>query len=369
MRPRRHNLPMNLYRTEDKTSGKVYYAYRDPRSGKRHGLGSDKEQAIADTMALNSAIYASIATTRLSTIVENKPSSPTFGRVLSRHLELCEKKRKLAANTLKNKASTGRAWEKALGAGTHLSEIKVRQLVEVLDSYEDRPRMALAMRSAAVDIWKDAVEEGWAEDNLAAKTRAPTVVVNRSRLTLPDFMLIYEQALKLDAWISRAMELALLTSQRREDIAALEFRRGKDSTAWIDDRLYVIQGKTKNKVSIPLDTCIAGFTLSSTIKACRDNIVSRWLVHHTRPRALSKPGDQVWIDTISKGFARARDLAGIKGENGKTPPSFHEIRSLSIRLYTASQGPEYAQAIAGHKDATTTAIYRDVRGDEWVKVG
>lgn len=182
-------------------------------------------------------------------------------------------------------------------------------------------------------------------------------------------MLIYEQALKLDAWISRAMELALLTSQRREDIAALEFRRGKDSTAWIDDRLYVIQGKTKNKVSIPLDTCIAGFSLSSTVKACRDNIVSRWLVHHTRPRSLSKPGDQVWVDTISKGFARARDLAGIKGENGKTPPSFHEIRSLSIRLYTESQGGDYAQAIAGHKDAATTAIYRDVRGDEWVKVG
>lgn len=369
MRPRKHNLPMNLYRTVDQSSGKVYYAYRDPRTDKRHGLGSNKEQAIADTLALNAAIYSSIATSRFTTIIENKPSSPTFGRVLSRHLELCEKKRKLAPNTLRNKRSTSRAWEQALGASTFISDITVRQLVEALDTYEDRPRMALAMRSAAIDIWKDAVEEGWADDNLAAKTRAPTVVVNRSRLTLADFMLIHEQALKLDAWIPRAMELALLTSQRREDIAALEFRCGKESTAWVDDRLYVIQGKTKNKVSIPLDTSVAGFTLSSTIKACRDNIVSRWLVHHIRPRTLSKPGDQVWIDTISKGFARARDLAGIKGENGKTPPSFHEIRSLSIRLYTESQGGDYAQAIAGHKDSSTTAIYRDVRGDEWVKVG
>ncbi|MDD2701057.1 MAG: phage integrase Arm DNA-binding domain-containing protein [Sideroxydans sp.] len=369
MRPRRHNLPMNLYRSEDKSSGKIYYAYRDPRTGKRHGLGLDREQAIADTMALNSAIYSSIATARISSIVENKPSSPTFGRVLSRHLELCEKKRKLAANTLKNKASTGRAWEKALGPGTHLSEITVRKLVEVLDSYEDRPRMALAMRSAAVDIWKDAVEEGWADDNLAAKTRAPTVTVKRSRLTLEDFLLIHAKALTLDAWIPRAMELALLSSQRREDIAAIEFRRGKDTTAWVDDRLYVIQGKTGNKVSIPLDTSIAGFNLSTTIKACRDNVVSRWLVHHIRPRTLSKPGDQVWIDTITKGFARARDLAGVKGENGKMPPTFHEIRSLSIRLYTESRGADFAQAIAGHKDAATTAIYRDVRGDEWVKVG
>ncbi len=320
-------------------------------------------------MALNSAIYTSIASTRVSAIVTNKTSSPSFGQVISRHLELCEKKRKLADNTLRNKASTSRAWEKSLGSNKRLADITVRDLVEVLDSYEDRPRMALAMRSAAVDIWKDAVEEGWAVDNLAAKTRAPTVEVKRSRLTLNDFLLIHQKALSLDSWIARAIELALLTSQRREDIANMEFRRGKDSTAWVDDRLYVIQKKTGNKVSIPLDTSIAGFTLSTTVKACRDSVVSRWLVHHIRPRTLSKPGDQVWIDTITKGFARARDLAGVKGEPGKNPPTFHEIRSLSIRLYTQSHGPEYAQAIAGHKDASTTAIYRDLRGDEWVKVG
>ena len=32
-------------------------------------------------------------------------------------------------------------------------------------------------------------------------------------------------------------------------------------------------------------------------------------------------------------------------------------------------GPDFAQAIAGHKDAKTTEIYRDTRGGEWVKVG
>ncbi|MDP1594291.1 MAG: tyrosine-type recombinase/integrase [Gallionella sp.] len=92
------------------------------------------------------------------------------------------------------------------------------------------------------------------------------------------------------------------------------------------------------------------------------------MIHHQRPRTLSKPGDQVWVDTISKRFSAARDLAGVKGEEGKTPPTFHEIRSLSIRLYTEAYGAEFAQAIAGHKDAAMTAIYRDVRGSEWVQV-
>lgn len=360
---------MNLYQTIDAKTARVYYTYRNPRTQKRHGLGTDKDLAIADALALNAAIYTALASQRISHIVANLPTSPTLGRVLSRHLELCETKRKLAKNTLRTKLSTARAWETALGASTLLNSIKVRDLVDVLDSYQDRPRMALAMRSAAVDIWKDAVEEGWANDNLAAKTRAPTVIVNRSRLTLDDFMRIHSEALKLDAWIPRTMELAILTAQRREDIAAFEFKRDKTSSAWLDDRLYVIQGKTNNKVSIPFDTCNAGFKLIDTLDACRDGIPSRWLIHHQRPRTLSRPGDQVWMDTITRRFAEARDKAGVVGERGKTPPSFHEIRSLAIRLYSESRTPEYAQAIAGHKDASTTAIYRDVRGDEWVKVG
>lgn len=33
-----------------------------------------------------------------------------------------------------------------------------------------------------------------------------------------------------------------------------------------------------------------------------------------------------------------------------------------------TDGPEFAQAIAGHKDASMTAVYREVRGAEWVQV-
>lgn len=49
-----------------------------------------------------------------------------------------------------------------------------------------------------------------------------------------------------------------------------------------------------------------------------------------------------------------------------TPPTFHDLRSLALRLYH-DQGVN-AQALAGHKSADMTSVYRDVRGDEWVKV-
>ena len=50
----------------------------------------------------------------------------------------------------------------------------------------------------------------------------------------------------------------------------------------------------------------------------------------------------------------------------KTPPTFHEIRSLAIRLYS-EQGVN-AQLLAGHSDPGTTAIYLNARGHDYVKV-
>jgi integrase len=214
------------------------------------------------------------------------------------------------------------------------------------------------------------MQEGWVTDNIPEKTRSNSVEVVRSRLTLDDFNRIHAVALTFkNKWLARAMELALVTAQRREDIAQVEFRQYKDSTSWIEnDALCVIQQKTKNQIRIPLNIGVNGITIASVTKSCRDNILSRWLIHHSQNANNAKPGDPVWIDTISRRFAEARDMAGIKGEEGKMPPSFHEIRSLSIRLYAAQFGGDFAQTIAGHKDASMTAVYRDVRGAEWVQV-
>lgn len=368
-RSRAHQgLPDNLYRKLDKRTGRTYYSYRDPRSGKFHGLGTDHEAAFKDAKALNAAIYASIRTARIEALTAAKPSTPAMRQVILHHLAQCEK-RKLASLTLRGKRHTGNAWLKLLGADTPIGDITVLKLAQALKLYEDRPRMRQALRSAAIDIWKDAMAEGWAQDNLPEKTRADAVEVKRSRLTLEAFLATYEAAAKLDPWIQRSMELALVSCQRREDVYSMEFREAPGSSAWIDgDALCVIQSKTGTKLRIPLAVEINGWRLGDVVRKCRDSVVSRWLVHHQKRRTKSQPGDQVWIDTITKGFARARDLAGVTGEPGKTPPSFHEIRSLAIRLYTERYGADFAQAIAGHKDAETTAIYRDVRGSEWIQI-
>ncbi|MCP0941511.1 integrase, partial [Klebsiella pneumoniae] len=49
-----------------------------------------------------------------------------------------------------------------------------------------------------------------------------------------------------------------------------------------------------------------------------------------------------------------------------TPPSFHEQRSLSERLYR-EQGID-TQILLGHTSKTMTDRYNDSRGKEWKKL-
>ena len=327
MPPRRQpgsrDLPDNLYASTDARSGAAYYRYRHPGTGKFHGMGSDKAAAIQDAKALNAAILAGLASRKMEAIATETGAGERFSRVLAFHEDRNEglqQRGRLAANTVKTKTSIARVLRAEFGART-IDAITVRDLAMLLNRYteEGKDRMAQAIRSEAIEVWKTAIAEGWATDNLAAKTRTIDAEVKRARLTLDSFQAIYAAAQELDPWVARSIELGILTAQRREDIACMEFRHRKDASGWIaDGTLWVIQQKTGNRVAIPLDLRLqaVGLTLSEVVARCRDPIVSRWLVHHQRRRTKSKPGDQVWIDTITKNFAKARDLAASRS---KTP--------------------------------------------------
>lgn len=370
-------LPDNLYRKSDKRTGKDYYSYKDIRDGSWHGLGSDKEAAINDALALNAAIYATIRSQKLLAIQTQATDGATLNRAFLHHMKVCED-RKLAYNTIATRKSQAGAIIAGIGKDRDIRSITVGDAALLIKKYEaqGKDRTARAIRTAGMEMWKDAIAEGWCETNIWQTTRNPSVEVKRSRLLLDAFWEIHKYAntLTKEPWIARSMELALVSVQRREDIALAEFKASAKPIMWVDGgMLRVIPQKTEKKsntrLEIPLDVTIQGLTLGQVVASCRaDNVVSRYLVHHTAPHAFSKPGDPVWKDTISRGFQRCRDVVGIVGENGKNPPTFHEIRSLAIREYTKAYGPEVAQAMAGHKEAATTDIYRDIRGAEWARV-
>lgn len=377
-RPGSRDLPDNLYASADPRNGVTYYRYRDPRTGKYHGMGTDKIAAVADALALNAVILASMAQSRIAAITAPVPDSPKLSAVILRHLELCETRHargKLATNTLKAKHSNCNAIRRALGHKP-IREITVLDAAELINSYvmRGKERAAQSVRSEGIEIFKTAIAEGIAIDNPFAKTRAVDAEVHRARLVIDSFRAVHAASRQLEPCYTRMIELAAVTAQRREDLASMEFKKHPDATAWVESgALWVIQHKTGNRVCIPLSLRLEalGLELGEVIAAARDNVLSRYVLHHTINVGNCRPGDRVHINTMSKAFARSRDIVvaqdGIFWDPNKTPPTLHEIRSLSERLYSAQGGID-TQALLGHRDPRTTSIYKDNRGSEWVRV-
>ena len=163
-------------------------------------------------------------------------------------------------------------------------------------------------------------------------------------------------------WARDAYALALVSAQRLEDVAGAEFAAFKKG-GWC-----LVQSSEKatepHQVFIPNEIKLEAFgmSLGDVVKQCRG--FSRYLIHHRETRGGTRAGDPVWKATISRRFTTTLATLGLDWGD-KRPPTFHEIRSLSERLY-ADQGGVATQHLLGHNDAATTALYHNSRGSEWV---
>lgn len=72
-------------------------------------------------------------------------------------------------------------------------------------------------------------------------------MVKREWLELAQYLPTREAASAMPAWFSLAMDLALVSGQRREDLTQMRFDH------IVAGRLQVEQGKTGAMISLPLD--------------------------------------------------------------------------------------------------------------------
>ncbi len=371
-RKRTHNIKIpNLYRKLDKRNGKTYYQYRDPRFGTFHSLGSDGPRAHAVATELNTLINRQMAE-QYSHLLDTNPTAQKVRGISVKawcdKYNLTQQERlkdgDLSANTVKTRRSCIKVLRERCGS-LPLSQIDVKPLAAILDEYKDagKKRMAQSLRSVWIDLFKEAQHAGEvpAGYNPALATKQPRVKVQRARLTLESWQqMLAEAEQSAPAWTANAMLLAVVTGQRREDIRNMQF------TDIYDGYLHVVQGKTGTRLALPLGLrCAAlGVSLADVVARCRSSgVVSRWLIHQTRRAPKVKPGDPVHINLLTREFSNTRDRAGLNW-NDSTPPTFHEQRSLSERLYR-EQGVD-TQTLLGHKDQRTTDKYHDNRGHEWL---
>lgn len=344
----RSNWPKHLY------VSRGYYTYRHPVTGKGYGLGRDIDYAIQQATEANQAIEA-------QSLLRKIEGRKTLGEAIAIY------ETQVAASDLKIR--TRYSIKSSLKAIKALSDLELGTRYEdapaisgrcyaLLKTYVDagKLRMAKQVRTTLIDLFSCVIARGWLAVNPCKHLKLPPAKVRRQRLTMDDFRAIHAHSPR---WLQHAMNLALVTLQRRGEVAYMRFRDVSDGF------LHVTQQKTGVRLRIPLKLEIEGIRLEDEIRSCRD-MVTPHMVHHAHTHGKAVAGGSVHPQTIAAEFARARAKAGIKTQPGKTPPTFHEIRSLGIRLYKA-RGYD-PQNLAGHKQATTTEIYSDNRGAEWVTV-
>jgi len=352
-RPRKRKnvgLPQNLY--DSKKGNSVTYRYRHPVTKKIHGMGSDKIKAIQAAKQLNSLLMPQID------LVSNVLNVVTVAQHIEWFFEEIVPKREYAKNTLA--IWDGKCNKISEVLGDHpVESVSVKDISDLMATMTARP--AQQLRQCAIDLFKTAAGRGLVETNPAELTNKPLNKKNRKRLTSDQYRAIFEASPR---WLQNAMQIALITLQRRGDVSRMRFDGIKEGY------LYVIQEKTQKYDTGYLKISV-GDDLKKVISNCRGDIVSPYLVHRKHEKRIERKNCDHWTqvnpEMISREFKEVRDSLEIfKDMDMKTRPTFHEIRALGIKEYKDVDFDP--QELAGHSSEKMTKNY-DSGHDEirWIE--
>lgn len=374
-RPRTHKIKIpNLYAKLDKRTTKTYYQYKDSRTGKFHGLGTDKARAEIVATELNSRISAQLVD-QYSYLLDTNPTKTklkglTVGTFCKTYLGIQKKRldeNEIVIHTYKAKNDSIKILNERCKT-INLKELDTKTLASILDEYKDqgKARKAQVLRSNWIDLFKEAQHLGEVDSgfNPALSTKPVKVIVKRERLIADHWVRIFNIVKEIaPEYATNSMLIAMTTGLRREDICALKFKDIKDGY------LHVATSKSrrKTKLAFPMDLKneLVGMSLGEIISKCRSTgVVSKYIIHQSDLVKNAKLGEYVNVDSLTRWFTDSRNKTGLKWKG--MPPTFHEQRSLAERILKR-QGVD-TQSLLGHKNSKTTDIYDDNRGAEYIYI-
>jgi hypothetical protein len=368
---RKRGFPDNLYER------KGYYSYRNPITGEEFGIGRDKAAAFQEAQEANIYLAGLQDKPRLIDRLQGQ-SDNSWGAWLTEYEKIIglvesnehEPTKEFAPNTLKTYRSRMKkirtVWAEHMGLP--IKRIDTRIIADGIKKIRTAmPRMTQSVRSQLLESFDKAIAAGWIEINPVTVTDEIEVKVKRARLTWDLFKTVYEDM--PPGRLKNACALALVSGQARETIVAGQFAQAKPLElpgqqpveCW-----QITRGKTGAKIAIPLDLRldVFGMSLRDVIRQCRTTgIASKYLVHNTERRRGMRVGGPYEINRLTKDFTAA--ILALNIDWGKkSPPTFHELRSLSKRLYELQGGVDTLDLL-GHADDKTGQIYADPRDAEY----
>ena len=356
------SLPPNLY--FDKSQ--LIFRYRRPDTGKSTLFGKDRSKAIAAAKKLNSLLM---------------PGEDLVARVLTEGKTLTQyiderfmpvhlPERRIAEETMKGYKNQINNIKVGLG-DQPLYGISIKMVSDFLGKISGA-RQSNKYRNLLAMILNYAKGEGYIDSNPAEDTLVRNHQKKRKRLKYEEFQEIHKLAGKQEMiWMQNAMDLGLITLQRREEIVHAKF--SDILTETIDGKtielLPVIQKKTKKHGDSAYIKIILNGDLKRLIDKCRNsNVLSPFIIHHSHSvRRKSKSREhhtQILPDFLTREFSRLRDETGLFNHLEKDErPTFHEVRSLAIKLHE-DRGYD-AQALAGHTNRQMTDAYKKGHEINW----
>lgn len=142
------------------------------------------------------------------------------------------------------------------------------------------------------------------------------------------------------SFVQDAMDIAYLTGQRPSDILKMSWDDIQDNA------LVVEQAKTGNIVRIAIVGQLK--TVLATIR--KRTVVARTII--------SNNGKPVSLAILQRSFKAARDQAEAEANLYGTKFKPFQFRDIRAKAATDSDTQTAAQKLLGHKDITTTTIYR-----------
>jgi integrase len=337
------SLPQNLYFDSRRST----YRYRRPTDGKWFQFGADRIKAIDAAKQLNLEFMR--GADLIGTVMGS--TSESFIGFLDTYERDVLPPRELAKGTLGLYAVHFRRFRKQF-EGKAVDQITIRMIAEMLDVLT--PRTANQCRALLIDIFNHAAAKGLCPDNPAASTINRIEKKQRKRHTIEGLKAIRE---KSPPWLQNAIDLALITAQRRTDILNMRFDGVREGY------LYVVQQKTAKASDAAWIRFKVTEELQAVISRCRDDIVSPYLVHRRPDRKIQKQAQtkdhwtQVEERYLTRAFKEAREAADCyKGWKEEEMPGFHEVRALSLHLY--QKAGKNGQKIAGHASESMTKNYQ-----------
>ncbi len=344
-RPRKKgkkDLPLNLYEFNG------YFSYRHPDNGKYIGLGKNKEESII------AAQEANILLIKNGNLVNKiTGTDKSFSEFLDCFLEEKLPERGLKDKTIQDYKNKIAVIKKESFAKKAPHEIEVSDVSDFLK--KSPPTQSNRYRSLLVLAFRYAIAEGLTKENPADVTMPRMEEVKRKRLTIEGYNAIWNYANEV---LRNAMDLALQTIQRREDIADAKFSDIKDGFLWVQQK----------KTGMPIKIAITP-PLKEVLNKCRDNVVSPYIIHQGFKTNKNRRGKKMAPNGLTQSFGRARLKS--RYYDALLPeerPSFHEIRALGADLYRKAGWKESEiQKLLGHTSEKMTKIYLERHELTWIE--